>query len=434
MSLIRISRTDCNFEREPLIAPFGFKGSYLTELWQTVAMMQSDTGAVGLGLGTQSPLWSDASVFSENSEAAANSLMYLLTSHALKLAEGLEFETPLDLLDRLLHEVHEHGCRVTSNPNLRLTFTLNSLVALDNAAWMLYCAVNGITGFDKMLPADVMPALDGRQAQLGCIPLVTYGVKLPDVVREAESGHFLLKIKIGSDPDRDGDPEKMLDWDMERLSSIHDELKNMRTPYTESGHILYYLDANGRYDTKDRLMQFLAIADEIGALERIVLLEEPFPEDNDIDVSDVPVRVAADESAHSDSDALRLIRMGYSAIALKPIAKTMSMSLRIAKVAAEHRVPCFCADLTVNPVLVEWNKNVAARLAPLPGVKIGVLESNGPQNYRNWDDMLAYHPCCGASWIEPVDGIYNLSDDFYAKSGGIFQPAEHYRGLLAGES
>lgn len=431
MSVIRIKKTDCNFEREPLAAPFGFKGRYLTELWQTVAMMESDSGATGLGLGTQSPLWSDGWVFAENSEAAANSLMYLLTAHALKLAEGVSFQTPMDLLDKLLPEVHEHGCRVTSNPDLRLTFALNSLVALDNAAWMLYCSANGIKSFDEMLPADMRPALSSRHSELGCIPLVTYGVRLPDIIREAENGHFLLKIKIGSDPDRDGDPEKMLDWDAERLASIHSELKGFHTPHTESGHVLYYLDANGRYDTKDRLMQLLDAARQIGALDRIVLLEEPFPEESEIDVSDIPVRVAADESAHSDEDALRLIQMGYSAIALKPIAKTMSMSLKIAKVAAEQGIPCFCADLTVNPVLVDWNKNVAARLAPLPGVKIGALESNGPQNYRNWDDMLSYHPCFGAPWIEPVDGVFYLNDDFYARSGGIFEASQHYSALVS---
>ncbi|MBU4200845.1 MAG: hypothetical protein KKG09_09570 [Verrucomicrobia bacterium] len=40
------------------------------------------------------------------------------------------------------------------------------------------------------------------------------------------------------------------------------------------------------------------------------------------------VRIAADESAHSVQDAKTRIDMGYNAIALKPIAKTMSMSLR----------------------------------------------------------------------------------------------------------
>ena len=53
--------------------------------------------------------------------------------------------------------------------------------------------------------------------------------------------------------------------------------------------------------------------------------------------------------------------MGYQAIALKAIAKTLSMTLKIAKVAHDHNVPCFCADLTVNPILVEWNRAVAAQ-------------------------------------------------------------------------
>jgi len=44
--------------------------------------------------------------------------------------------------------------------------------------------------------------------------------------------------------------------------------------------------------------------------------------------------------------------MGYGAITLKPIAKTMSMSLKIAQLAYERSIPCFCADLTVNPILV----------------------------------------------------------------------------------
>ena len=46
-------------------------------------------------------------------------------------------------------------------------------------------------------------------------------------------------------------------------------------------------------------------------------------------------------------------------MALKPIAKTLSMSLKIAAAAARRGVPCFCADLTVNPVLVEWNRAAA---------------------------------------------------------------------------
>jgi len=433
LSKIRINKTRCGYEREPLIAPFGFKGRYLTELWQVVALMESESGAVGLGLGTQSPLWSDARVFAEHTEAESNDLMYQLTAHALKLAEGVSFENPMQLLDDLLPPTHDYGCRITANPDLRLTFALNALVAVDNAAWQLDCVENGITSFEDMLPADICPAMSCRHGEIGCIPLMSYGVPLASITEAARQGYFLLKIKIGSDPDKDGDLEKMLQWDIARLASIHEELQRFETPYTDSGHILYYLDANGRYDSKDRLMRLIEAIRKMGALDRIVLLEEPFPEECEIDVSDIPVRVAADESAHSDEDALRRIEMGYSAIALKPIAKTMSMSLRIAKLAAEHSVPCFCADLTVNPILVDWNKNVAARLRPLPGVKIGVLESNGAQNYRNWDDMKSYHPCSGASWIDPVDGIFRLDGEFYARSGGILKVSGHYRTVASGQ-
>jgi hypothetical protein len=101
----------------------------------------------------------------------------------------------------------------------------------------------------------------------------------------------------------------------------------------------------------------------------------------------------------------------------------MSMSLKILKIAHEKGIPCFCADLTVNPILVDWNKNVAARLSVLPGMKIGVLESNGHQNYRNWEQMKKHHPMYGASWIEPKDGIFNLDQSFYKDSGGIFRDA-----------
>jgi L-alanine-DL-glutamate epimerase-like enolase superfamily enzyme len=207
---------------------------------------------------------------------------------------------------------------------------------------------------------------------------------------------------------------------MNRLSEIHEMVGGRSTPHTENGAIPYYLDANGRYDTKDRLLRFLDHADQIGALDRIILLEEPFPEEMEIDVSDIPARLAADESAHSAEDAAARIQMGYGAIALKPIAKTASMSLRIAKLAADENVPCFCADLTVNPILVDWNKNFASRLAALPGMKIGVLETNGHQNYRNWDAMMRNHPKAGAEWLRTNDGVFSLNNDFYETSGGIF--------------
>jgi hypothetical protein len=48
--------------------------------------------------------------------------------------------------------------------------------------------------------------------------------------------------------------------------------------------------------------------------------------------------------------------------------------MKIAKVAKELNVPCFCSDLTVSPNLVSWNKNIAARSHPFPGLGTGLLE------------------------------------------------------------
>jgi hypothetical protein len=79
---------------------------------------------------------------------------------------------------------------------------------------------------------------------------------------------------------------------------------------------------------------------------------------------------------------------------------------------------------------VDWNKNVACRLPSLPGMKIGVLETNGHQNYRNWELMKSYHPCHGASWMNTTRGLFRLDDDFYARSGGIFLQSRYYLDLV----
>lgn len=427
--MIKITNTTIAYEREPLLAPFSFKGGSLTELWQTVACVQSENGKTGLGLGTQSVLWSDGAVFASRTETGGNQLMYDTTGRALKILKGICSDSPFDLIDPLITTAYGYARHHCGLGKLRLTFALNALVAVDNALWQLHCAENGVTSFDDMVPEEFRPALLYRHDKLANVPLMTYGVPLDAIVASVDAGTFLMKIKIGADPDKDNDLDKMLQWDIDRFTAIHEAVKDRETPHTSNGRISYYLDANGRYDTKDRVMRFLDQADKIGALDRIVLFEEPFPEDLKIDVSDIPVRMAADESAHSDQDAIERIELGYGAIALKPIAKTMTMSLKIAKIAHDRGVPAFCADLTVNPILADWNKNVAARLAPLPGVKMGVVEVNGPQNYKNWKTMKSCHPSAGAGWIDPINGIFHLDDDFYTHNGGILEQSEHYAAL-----
>lgn len=420
---ITIGNTDCDFEREPLLRPFGFKGGYLTEEWQSAALMCSTSGQHGIGLCSLSPLWSDASIFKNNSEAASYSFMFAMTAHALRIVRGRSFTSPVELNDELFPEVLEYGKKVTGNPDLRATFALNALVGVDNAAWVLFARENGLTSFDAMIPDAYRPALSAHHAKCASIPLMSYAVPISEVKAEVAKGAFFMKIKIG----QPGTQEEMLAKDMARVSAIHGALKDCRTPYTKTGKLPYYFDANGRYQKKETLLKLIDHLKKIGAYEQVAIIEEPFDEHADIDVGDIPLRLAADESAHTVKDALTRIEMGYRAMALKPIAKTMSMSMKIAQAAFEKNVPCFCADLTVSPVLVEWNKNVAARLPAFPGLgNLGLVETNGHQNYRNWAEMrkdLAYPD---ASWAQNRGGVFELNDDYYAKSGGILAPLPRF--------
>ena len=423
---INIARVSSNFEREPLIRPFGFKGGYMSEIWQTAACLESDSGHRGIGLGSQGVLWSDAQVFSRHSESGGNALMYAVTERALQLIRGQRFTDPIELLETIRPEVYAYARQITGQPALRETFVLNALVAVDNAAWRLYAAERGISNFDELIPVSYRPALAHRHEQIASIPLMAYGIPVEEITAAVEAGYFFMKIKLG----QPGTQAEMLAKDQARLTAIHAAIGNARTTHTASGRLPYYFDANGRYESKETLLRLLDHARAIGAFEQIALIEEPFPEELEIDIGDLPVRIAADESAHTDRDALKRIEMGYGAMALKPIAKTLSMTLKIARLAHERGVPCFCADLTVNPILVEWNKAVAARLAPFPGLGLGLVETNGHQNYRNWETMRSYHPLPDAPWARADRGVFKLDQDYYARSGGVLLPSKHYEEMF----
>jgi hypothetical protein len=419
---IEITGVSSDFEREPLIRPFGFKGGYMREIWQTASLIESSSGAKKVGICSQSVLWSDASVFSSHSEAGGNALMYTMTEYAMQLIKGRKFQTPVDLLESVIDEVHDYGKKITGNPGLRKTFALNSLVGMDNAAWLVYAEENGIDSFDDLIPLSYRTGLSKHHKNVASIPLMAYTIPTEEIRNAVNSGYFFMKIKIG----QPGTQEEMLEKDMARITSVHTAIAGARTQHTRNGKLPYYFDANGRYEKKETLLKLIDHTKRIGAFDQIAIIEEPFPEEKEIDISDIPIRIAADESAHTDKDAQKRIQMGYKAIALKAIAKTLSMTIKIIKVAHENNIPCFCADLTVNPILVEWNKNVAARLDPFPGLGMGLLETNGHQNYRNWDTMRSYHPYPEAQWANTKDGVFELNDEYYKTSGGIFVQSPHY--------
>ena len=415
----------CAFEREPLSTPLGFKGGVQTDLWQTVVALRDTEGRLGVGLCTQGVLWSDREVFMRHGSDKGNELMFAVLEDSARRAAGIPFSRPGELLDAVLPGAIEKARAVTGLPGIRLTFVLNALVALDNAAWQLHARSHATSRLDNILTVEERDLLGPLATRLTIIPLIGYAIP-PDRIRGlVTGGHRLLKSKIGSDPDNDGDPEKMVRWDMRRIEEIHNAVGG--------DNVLYYLDANGRYDSPDRLKRLLGRCRDIGVFDRIVLLEEPYPEELEVHVGDLGVRVAADESAHSDAEVRRRIALGYGAIALKPAAKTLSITLRMLAAASAAKVPCFVADLTVSPILVDWNKAVAARLPALPGLDAPAFETNGSQYYANWATMQSYHPKAGASWTEVHHGGFDLDAIYHEMTGGIFQPPGHYRRLAEGE-
>lgn len=420
---ITVKKTSFYFEREPLIRPFAFKGSAMTEIWQTASLVRSESN-YGIGLTSQNALWSDGGLFASCPEQKANGLMKDLSVFALDVLTGETFSSPMEVLDGLFADVLARGRKISGRADLRPTFALNALVGLDNALWTLFYRENDdCRTFDDLIPPDCRDAFARRHEKVAAIPLFSYNIPAAEIQSAAEKeGYFFMKIKIG----QPGTQEEMLEKDKARLSEIHALLGSVETPWTSDGRLPYYFDANGRYEKKETLLALLDHAEKIGALAQIALIEEPFDETAEIDVSDLPVRLAADESAHTVADVRTRIEMGYRAIALKPAAKTLSMSFLMAAEAKRLGVPCFVADLTVNPVLIDWNKNVAARLDPFPGLSMGLLESNGSQNYRRWPQLLETLPNRYASWVTPKNGFWTVGKDFYGQSGNIFDDPNHY--------
>ncbi|MCM8819086.1 MAG: L-alanine-DL-glutamate epimerase [Candidatus Omnitrophica bacterium] len=426
---MRILETNLNFEIEEFKKPLGFKGKFVKGTWQVITYLRSENN-FSIGLGTQSVLWSDSNVFAENSESGGNALMFAVTQYALKILKGEKIENPVKILEEIFDQIHQYAKKITGRIDLRETFTLNSLVAVDNALWVLYAKENKINGFFELIPEQYRNPFKYKHNKIGCIPLISYAVSIEEIEDMIKNGFFVLKIKIGADPENDGDREKMLKWDMERIKKIHERFKDYPCQYTKNGKLPYYFDANGRYDTKERLKKLIDFIDKIGALEQVIIIEEPFPEELEIDVSDLPVRIVADESAHTDKDVVKRSQMGYKGVALKPIAKTLSMTLKIINEAEKRNMDYFCADLTVIPILVEWNKIFSSGIKTIPELKIPVVESNGFQYYKNWENMLKYHPFYGKKWILPEKGIYQLDDEFFKVSGGIFEISQHYKNFV----
>lgn len=412
--MIKIQKCDLTHIREPLISPFGFKGGYLTELWQSVVKIQAD-GVTAVSPCTQSVLWSDPKVWGAFPAEKGDKIMLSVTEKACRLLSGMSFNTPDELIPQILPQLKEHALSLTGF-EVAETFLLNALVGVDIALWSVFSRIHGIKTFSQTVPEYAKSVMTARHERLARIPLVSYGVSLEEVKRLADTGTALMKIKIGAPSGEAAGSEEdmriMVEKDIRRIADIHNTVKDHTIPLTANGKIMYYLDANGRYDTASRLETLLEGIEKIGAADRIALIEEPFSAEKEIFVGNYPYVFNADESAHSVEDVKHRISLGYKAVALKPIAKTLSVSFGMIKAARQRGCGVLCADLTVNPYLAEWNKQFAALSPALPSMNVGCIEINGDANYTNWSAMRSLLPP-GYPVSEEEKGAFELNDGFF---------------------
>jgi len=407
---MKISNCKIGYIKEDLIKSFGFKGGYVSNLWQVVVTI-GDGQYFATGLSIQSVLWSDADIFNKYGQEKGDLLMYETTKYALKILQNIEFDTPYEATERLFNSCYLY-IKEKIGYDIKKTFILNALVGIDMALWLYYAKKKKINSF------SALTNLEKKQNKIALIPLITYTTSQEEIKDIIKNGEFFLKVKIG----------KEYEWDKQRIKEISNIIKKHSTIYTASKKPIIYLDANGRYESMDKLLWLIEYLDKEKILDEICIFEEPFSEEKQYDVSDIPCLFACDESAHSIKEVEQRNQQGYKALALKPAAKTLSESLKMLEYAKNNDMKTFVADLTVNPFLLELNRNIAMRIDSLNCVNVGLLETNGHMNYINWDKMISYHPLNKDGFLKARDGIFDLTN-YEINDGGIFLESKYYNSI-----
>src|SRR3989442_1779637 len=81
---------------------------------------------------------------------------------------------------------------------LVVLIALNSLVCVDNAAWLLYAQENNMNHFDEMIPDAYKPGLSYRHDKVASMPSFGVGTNVEKIKAAADEGYFIIKLKTGS--------------------------------------------------------------------------------------------------------------------------------------------------------------------------------------------------------------------------------------------
>lgn len=405
---MRVMRGAFNLFKEEYLKPYIFKGDSVNGKWIAKTAITDESGVEGAAVGGFAVLWSDPGVYNSHTEMGGNIMMAACLEKAVNTIVNREYTHVEEAMDDVFERVFNYGKLITENEGLNKTFVLNSMVSLDLALWVLWKKLNSMGNFKEVFEEKLnTKAVCANQVAVS--PVVAKNTGDEEIESLLKEGFFVLKCKMGSGCAED-DAALFL-----RADNIG---RNYSTSMTESGHISYVLDLNGRYKDKDKLKQLLDIIDKKSDLGKILTVEEPF--EKPIDVSEFPVIITADESVF-DKDSVDLAsQMGYGGVAVKPAGKTLTKSFEMTLAAFANGMHTFVADNSATPEILEPNRNFASLLPPFPGLKVPLIEVNGFQLYKRWDFLVEEHERKYGSRGKPVGGMLVQDEEYFKTSGGLF--------------
>ena len=178
----------------------------------------------------------------------------------------------------------------------------------------------------------------------------------------------------------------------QRADGIHPEIEALavakREDVVEDAIVVRKID--GRPDADDQ---------DMGNEGQIALIEEPFPEELEIDIRDIPARVAADESAHTDKDALKRIEMGYKAIALKNSRNVIIRDVSILHGGWFAILATGVDNFTIDNIKIDTNRD-GIDVDACKNVRISNATVNSP-----FDDGICLKSSYGLGSARPTENV-----------------------------
>ncbi|MEK6808866.1 MAG: enolase C-terminal domain-like protein, partial [Nanoarchaeota archaeon] len=369
------------------------KGSieYITEATVKVGVSSNGKHGEGTGQGFLSDIWAQKADINLNGKV-------------------LSSENPIErhqFLDARMREMVEYSCgyhnnQTFANPLQAYNLTVAGHVRkgielkleplaiavaispIDNAIWEAFADMQGISVFEclhrnysKFLnpPRNeirVLHTVGGGDIIYNSEVKESYKDGVPQTLEAwiKEEGLSAFKIKLKGNPDADSDR-------IERIYALANDIPDLR-------YFRYSLDANESYDITrlKKLMDWLSKKPFFGAL---LFVEQPLSryskEQIPESIKEYGKPIVADESLVRVDDVYSVYNLGYTGIALKPIARGYSVTFQQIPIASNLGMYLTVQDLTSNNEALRIHLDFARRI----GSSEDCVEANARQYVSTQD-------------------------------------------------